>query len=87
MLNPAEKAYCLALQALKRRDYRQAVEHFERAAPFFRDNQEFALLRETTTLLVAVKEELKDFQADDNETIEIEEYFYHGKKDGLRAEE
>lgn len=87
MLNPSEKAYCQALQALKQRDFRRAAEYFGQAAPFFRDNQEFGLLRETTSLLVAVKEELRGHVADESETIEIEEYFYYGKKDGLRAEE
>ncbi len=76
MLNPAEKAYLHALQLLKRRDYRRAVEYFDQAAPFFSENKEFSLLRETTTLLVAVREELAELGADKNdERIEIEEYF------------
>ncbi len=76
MLNPAEKAYLHALQSLKRRDYAQAAHYFNQAAPFFAENQEFILLRETTTLLVAVKEELRELETDKNEErIEIEEYF------------
>jgi|PlaIllAssembly_1097288.scaffolds.fasta_scaffold3786482_2 hypothetical protein len=76
MLNPAEKAYLEALQSLKRNEYRRAAHYFDQAAPFFAENQEFILLRETTSLLVAVKEELRELEADKNdERIEIEEYF------------
>ncbi len=76
MLNPAEKAYLEALQSLKRSEYRRAAHYFDQAAPFFAENQEFILLRETTSLLVAVKEELRELEADKNdERIEIEEYF------------
>ena len=76
MLNPAEKAYFHALQSLKRHDYAQAAHYFNQAAPFFAENQEFILLRETTTLLVAVKEELQELETDKrDERIEIEEYF------------
>jgi hypothetical protein len=76
MLNPAEKAYFFALQSLKRKDYRRAAEFFDQAAPFFSENQEFTLLRETTSLLVAVREELQELEAGNNaERIVIEEYF------------
>lgn len=76
MLNPAEKAYLEALQSLKRNEYRRAAHYFDQAAPFFAENQEFILIRETTSLLVAVKEELRELEADKNdERIEIEEYF------------
>ena len=76
MLNPAEKAYLEALQSLKRNEYRRAAHYFDQAAPFFAENQEFILLRETTSLLVAVKEELRELETDKNEErIEIEEYF------------
>ena len=44
MLNASEKAYCLALQALSHKKYRQAADHFDKAAPFFKGNQEFALM-------------------------------------------
>ena len=58
MLNQSEKAYCQALLALRNKDYRAAVEFFDRAAPYFTENKEFNLLRETNRLLVAVKERL-----------------------------
>ncbi len=85
MLNAAEKAYCLALEALKRREYRRADELFEQAAGFFADNPEFRLVRETTRLLVTVKEELGSFEsAESNERTEIEEVMSYGEKDELR---
>lgn len=58
MLSSAEKAYCLALTALKEKDYRAAIVQFDRAAEEFGTDKEFTLLRESTRLLVAVKEEL-----------------------------
>lgn len=82
MLSPAEKAYCLALQALKQKNYRDAADYFSKAAPEFTNNQEFVLLWETTRLLVAVKEELKT--AENGDKLEIEEVFSYGKKDELR---
>jgi hypothetical protein len=82
MLRPSEKAYCLALQALKEKDYAKAADYFTAAAPDFTNNQEFVLLWETTRLLVAVKEELKT--TDEKDELEIEEVFSYGQKDELR---
>jgi hypothetical protein len=76
MLNHSEKAYCLALQALKNKKYRSAADLFDRAEPFFRDNAEFCLLRETNRLLLFVKQQKaigsKEMQ------IVIEESFSNG---------
>jgi len=58
MLSAPEKAYCLALKALKDKDYRTALGQFDRAADGFVDDKEFVLLRESTRLLVSVQEEL-----------------------------
>ncbi len=82
MLSPAEKAYCLALMALKEKDYHRAADQFSRAASDFGRNSEFVLLWETTRLLVAVKEELKTDE--ENDKIEIEEVYSYGQKDELR---
>ena len=85
MLNAAEKAYCLALQALKRREYSTADRLFDQAAGFFAENQEFRLVRETTRLLVAVKEELGTAESDKRiERTEIEELISYGKENELR---
>ena len=73
MLNSSEKAYCQALLALKGREYQMASSHFDAAAPYFKDNREFNLLRETTGLLLAVKAEWE--RLNDRDTIEIEEVF------------
>lgn len=76
MLKPAEKAYFQALKALKDKDYQAAAEQFDKAAPFFENDQEFRIFSETTRLLVAVTEELKKFEQD--ESLLIEESFSHG---------
>lgn len=76
MLSTGEKAYCAALLALKRKDYGLAAEQFEKAAPFFADNKEFNLYRETTRLLVKVKNELSRMERED--VIEVEEIFSDG---------
>ena len=59
MLDQEEKAYCLALLALKDKDYPAASGHFNGVASHFKDNWEFNLLSQTTELLLAVKEERK----------------------------
>ena len=81
MLSPAEKAYCLALKALKDKEYGHAADWFERASGKFAGNPDFVLLWETTRLLLAVKEELKANKHSDR--IEIEEVYY-GQEDELR---
>jgi len=82
MLNPSEKAYCQALLALKRKDYVAAAEQFEKASPGFSGNKEFVLIRETTRLLLAVRDKLSVMEG--NDSIEIEEAFSHGQKTELR---
>ena len=82
MLNPSEKAYCLALQALKQKRYTEAVSYFERAAGYFENNREFSLLRETTRLLVALKRELATV-GDEEDTLIIEETFSDGQETNL----
>lgn len=79
MLNPSEKAYCLALQALKQKRYAEAVTYFERAADYFENNREFSLLRETTRLLVALKRELATVR-NDEDTLITEETFSNGQE-------
>ena len=85
MLNPSEKAYCLALRALGRKEYSSAADYFDKAAPYFKSNEEFHLLSETTRLLVAVKRELAVADAGSEETEEkdalvIEEVFSDGQE-------
>ncbi len=83
MLEPEEKAYCRALLALKRKDYRSAVDHFRQAAPRFRQDREFVLLRETTRLLLAVKEERKRIST--RQDAVTKETFSHGQEDLVRG--
>jgi hypothetical protein len=82
MLSQAEKAYCRALLALKRKDYTAASDHFREAAPHFGNDREFDLLRETTELLLAVKKVHAKDKADD--TIELEEVLPYGKEKDFR---
>lgn len=75
MLNLSEKAYVMALRSLKQRDYGTAVTYFDQAAERFAHDKEFALLHETTRVLVATKNELAALRAkNDSESI-IEEVF------------
>jgi hypothetical protein len=76
MIKSAEKAYCQALLALKRKNYVEAVRQFDLAASEFAGNREFKLLHETTRLLIAVKDELAG--SGKNESLEIEEVFSNG---------
>ena len=76
MLNTSEKAYCLALLALKRKEYRSAVEQFDKAAPHFKNDKEFNLYCESTRLLLAVKQEVE--MIEDVDRLEIEEAFPNG---------
>ncbi len=80
MLDPSEKAYCQALQALEDQQYQQAAGLFDQAAEFFADNQEFNLLRETARLLVEVKREIAVAEKRDDETLIIEEKFTDGQE-------
>ncbi|MBD3401683.1 hypothetical protein GF420_02215 [candidate division GN15 bacterium] len=75
MLNMSEKAYVLALRALKQHNYGEAVNHFDQAAEQFATDREFVLLRESTRLLVAVKNELAALRANDDDDAIIEEVF------------
>jgi len=69
MLSEHEKAYCQALMALKRKEYSNALESFEKAASGYGTNNEFILLYQSTRLLVEVKKEL----AGSAPTIRLEE--------------
>jgi hypothetical protein len=82
MLDQVEKAYYLALLALKDKDYPAASDHFDRAAPHFKDNREFNLLKQTTELLLAVKEERTMLDGED--TIELEEVLPYGEEKEFR---
>lgn len=77
MLNPSEKAYCQALLALRRKDWRRAHEHFETAAPEIRNNPEFTLLKESTALLLAVQDEIARLEQS-GEELQVEEVFSNG---------
>jgi hypothetical protein len=82
MLRPEEKAYTQALVLLRQKNYAAAADQFDRAAPAFARNREFGLLRETTQLLLAVKEELSILR---EEELQIEEVFSNGQETELRG--
>ena len=83
MLDPSEKAYCLALQALEEKKYQRAVRYFDQAAEFFVDNKEFKLLRETTRLLVELKKEIAAAEEKDEDKLIIKEVFTDGQETNL----
>ena len=68
MLAKREKAYCRALLALKKRDYKTAMSCFGSADGDFGTNSEFNLLYQTTKLLLAVRTELEAKTVSDIET-------------------
>jgi hypothetical protein len=83
LLNPSEKAYYLALEALKRKDYPAAAEHFDTAAPHFENNAEFNLLREATRALQAVRSELAALENGEDRN-EVEEVHSDGQETDVR---
>ena len=83
MLEPSEKAYYRALRALEQKQYQQAVGYFDQAAEYFDSNQEFDLLRETTRLLVELKQALAAAEKVDEDTLIIEETFTDGQETKL----
>jgi len=83
MLEPSEKAYFRALRALEKKQYQQAAGYFDQAAEFFDGNQEFNLLRETTRLLVELKQALAVAEKTDEDTLIIEETFTDGQETNL----
>lgn len=76
MLSGGEKSYVAALLALKRKDYRLALEQFEKAAPHYAGDKEFGIYLETTRLLVAVQQEIARPRT--HERLDIEEVFSNG---------
>jgi len=80
MLSETEKAYFKGLMALKERDYSGAAGFFRFAENQFADSPEFRILKETTELLIAVKDEIFDIE---NEGIEIEEMLTDGQETEL----
>jgi hypothetical protein len=83
VLEPREKAYLMALQALREKQYQKAAGFFDRAAEFFAENREFCLLRETTQLLLEVKKEIAAAEGYENDALMIEEVFTHGQETNL----
>jgi len=86
MLNPDEKAYLQALQALRDKQYGQAVGHFDRAAEVFGNNREFSLLRETTRLLLEVKRTIAAAEGRNDDVLTNEESLSYGKETDLHGQ-
>jgi hypothetical protein len=62
--------------AVRQKEYLRASEQFDRAAAYFRQDEEFGILRESTRLLLEVKKELARL-GKENE-LQIEEVFSDG---------
>ena len=58
----SQKPYYQALVALKNNDYIAASAFFKSAENKFADSLEFRILKETTDLLLAVKEEISELK-------------------------
>jgi hypothetical protein len=86
VLDPAEKAYLQALQALRNKQYGQAAGHFDRAAEFFGNNREFSLLKETTNLLLEVKKTIAAAEGRNDDALVIEETLIDGKETNLHGQ-
>jgi hypothetical protein len=86
MLDPDEKAYMQALQALRDKQYGPAVGHFDRAAEVFGNNREFSLLRETTRLLLEVKRTIAAAEGRNDDVLTIEETLSYGKETELHGQ-
>ena len=86
MLNPDEKAYLQALQALRDKQYGPAVGHFDRAAEVFGNNREFSLLRETTRLLLEVKQTIAAAEGRNDDVLTIEENLIDGQETELHGQ-
>ena len=82
MLSDADKAYYRALQALRDKDYRAAAGFLKYAENQFADMPELCILRESTELLLSVKDEIYELE---NETIEIEEILINGQETEFRG--
>ena len=80
MLNQSEKAYCQALKALKDKDYAAAAEFFDKASDKFGTDAEFNLLRESTRLLVSLKQRIGCRDSKTNEEFIVEEVFANGEE-------
>lgn len=73
MLHPAEKAYYQALVALHGKAYELALGQFEQAAGYFEHDRDFAVLYETTRLVVEVRRQLAGVSSTKEEIELIEE--------------
>jgi len=83
MLSVEEKAYCRALEALKRKDYVAAVQEFDACGPRFGDNRGFQIMSEAARLMVALRQECEQKQKIQNE---IKEAISHGKETIIRGQ-
>ncbi|MEE8577180.1 MAG: hypothetical protein V3T31_07975 [candidate division Zixibacteria bacterium] len=80
MLNQSEKAYCQALKALKDKDYPAAAEFFDIASEKFGTDAEFNLLKESTRLLISLKQRIVRRDSEANDEFIIEEVFANGEE-------
>lgn len=77
MLTQEEKAYCRALEALKKKDYITADKEFGNCGAMFGESRGFQLISEATGMLVQLhKEKAKLLKIQ----TEIEEAVCHGKE-------
>lgn len=62
MQTDARKAYLVAIRSLKEKNYQAAFGFLKSAEIQFADDLDFRILRETTRLLLAVKDEISELE-------------------------
>ncbi len=83
MLSVEEKAFCRALEALKRRDFDGAVTEFDACGGRFDENKSIRIMAEATRLIVALRQEYERKQKIQND---IKEAINHGKEAIIRGQ-
>jgi hypothetical protein len=77
MLSLEEKAYCRALEALKKRDYVTADREFDNCASMFADSRGFKIISEAARMLARLRNEKSNTV---NIKTEIKESVSHGEE-------
>ena len=77
MLTPEEKAYCRALEALRKKDYITADKEFGNCGAMFAESRGFKVITEATRMLVQLHKEKTKLQKIQTE---IKEAVSHGKE-------
>jgi len=84
MLSSEEKAYCRALEALRKKDYITADIEFDAAIQLYRESSGFRIMAQAAKILAELEQREKQLQIT-KETI-IEETVTHGEETVIRRQ-